>query len=97
MNLFKKPKQDITKQPGEGRILPLVFRLIIPVVICKVIILIPLCFLLTHFMGFKGVYLSEGIADFAAGIITSAVIFTSFPKIFKKREAEVKAKKIKTD
>ena len=66
-------------------------------VIRKVIILIPLCFLLTHFMGFKGVYFSEGIADFAAGIITSAVIFTSFPKIFKKREAEVKAKKIKTD
>lgn len=66
-------------------------------VIRKVIILIPLCFLLTHFIGFKGVYLSEGVADFAAGIITSAVIFTSFPKIFKKREAEVKAKKIKTD
>ena len=62
-------------------------------VIRKVIILIPLCFLLTHFIGFKGVYLSEGVADFAAGIITSAVIFTSFPQIFKKREAEVKAKK----
>ena len=52
----------------------------------KVIILIPLCFILTHFLGFKGVYMSEGIADFAAGIITSIVIFTSFPRIFKKRE-----------
>lgn len=58
----------------------------------KVIILIPLCFILTHFLGFKGVYMSEGIADFAAGIITSIVIFTSFPRIFKKREEEVRRK-----
>lgn len=55
----------------------------------KVIILIPLCFTLTHFMGFKGVYLSEGIADLVAGVITSIVIFTTFPRIFKKRQAEV--------
>lgn len=55
----------------------------------KVIILIPLCFTLTHFLGFKGVYLSEGIADFVAGIITSIVIFTAFPRIFKKREKQV--------
>ena len=52
----------------------------------KVIILIPLCFTLTHFLGFKGVYLSEGIADLVAGVITSIVIFTTFPRIFKKRE-----------
>ena len=58
----------------------------------KVIILIPLCFVLTHFLGFKGVYLSEGIADLVAGIITAVVIFTSFPKIFRRREAEVKGK-----
>ena len=58
----------------------------------RVIILIPLCFALTHFMGFKGVYLSEGIADLVAGIITSIVIFTTFPKVFKKRELEVKEK-----
>ena len=56
----------------------------------KVIILIPLCFTLTHFLGFKGVYLSEGIADLVAGIITSIVIFTTFPRIFKKREKIVK-------
>lgn len=56
----------------------------------KVIILIPLCFLLTHFLGFRGVYLSEGIADFIAGIITSIVIFTTFPRIFRKREEEVR-------
>ncbi len=52
----------------------------------KVIILIPLCFLLTHYFGFKGVYLSEGIADLVAGIITAIAIFSSFPRIFKKRE-----------
>lgn len=57
----------------------------------KVVILIPLCFVLTHFLGFKGVYLSEGIADLVAGVITSFVIFTSFPRIFKRREEEVKA------
>lgn len=59
-------------------------------VLRKVIILIPLCFFLTHFIGFKGVYLSEGIADLVAGIITTIVLFTSFPKVFKKREEEVK-------
>lgn len=56
----------------------------------KVVILIPLCFVLTHFLGFKGVYLSEGIADLVAGIVTAIVIFTSFPKIFRRREEEVK-------
>ena len=56
----------------------------------KVIVLIPLCFVLTHFLGFKGVYMSEGIADFVAGIVTTIVIFTTFPKVFKMREQEVK-------
>ena len=56
----------------------------------KVIALIPLCFLLTHFLGFKGVYLSEGIADLAAGLVTAAVIFTTFPRIFREREAAVR-------
>ena len=56
----------------------------------KVIILIPLCFALTEVLGAKGVYLSEGIADFAAGIITSTVIFTSLPKIFKRRAEQIK-------
>lgn len=57
----------------------------------KVVILIPLCFLLTSRLGFVGVYLSEGIADLVAGVITSVVIFTSFPRIFKRREALVKS------
>ena len=59
----------------------------------KVVILIPLCFALTHFLGFRGVYLSEGIADLVAGIITSIVIFTSFPKVFHQRTLEVAAQK----
>ena len=59
----------------------------------KVIILIPLCFVLTELIGFKGVYLSEGIADLAAGIITSIVIFTSFPRIFRRWAEEIKMKK----
>ncbi len=59
----------------------------------KVIILIPLCFALTRFLGFKGVYMSEGIADLAAGVITAIAIFVTFPKIFEKRRAEVEATK----
>lgn len=55
----------------------------------KVIILIPLCFVLTHFLGYKGVYMSEGIADLTAGIITAAVIFPSLPRIFAQREKEL--------
>ncbi len=58
-------------------------------VVRKVVILIPLCCVLTHFLGFRGVYLSEGIADLAAGVITATVIFITFPKIFKKRMAQV--------
>lgn len=56
----------------------------------KVVILIHLCFFLTHVLGFRGVYMSEGIADFAAGIITSIVIFTSFPRIFHRRAMQMR-------
>ena len=59
-------------------------------IIRKVILLIPLCFVLTHYLGFMGVYLSEGIADFVAGLITAVVIFTTFPKIFRQREEAVR-------
>ena len=41
----------------------------------------------------QGVYMSEGIAALVAGVITSIVILTTFPKVFAKREAEVKAQK----
>lgn len=60
----------------------------------KVVVLIPLCFFLTHRLGFQGVYLSEGIADLVAGVITSIVIFTTFPRIFRQREELVKAGKL---
>lgn len=66
-------------------------RALILAVMRKVVILIPLCFVLTHFLGYKGVYMSEGIADFVAGVITAIVIFSSFPKIFSEREKSVKA------
>lgn len=56
----------------------------------KVVILIPLCFILTHFLGFKGVYLSEGVADLTAGIITAITIFTNLPRIFKARAEQVR-------
>ena len=58
----------------------------------KVVILIPLCFLLTHELGYRGVYLSEGIADLNAGLITATVIFVTFPRIFRRREEEVRAR-----
>ncbi len=52
----------------------------------KVVILIPLCFLLSHYLGAEGVFLSEGIADSLAGIITGIVLFLSFRSLFKQRE-----------
>lgn len=55
----------------------------------KVILLIPLCFLLTYTIGFKGTYMSEGIADLIAGTITGIVIFITFPRVIKAREKEV--------
>lgn len=60
-------------------------------VLRKVIILIPLCFILSNAIGYKGVYMSEGIADLIAGIITSIVLFTTFPKVINKREKEIMA------
>ncbi len=57
----------------------------------KVVILIPLCYVLTHYIGFAGVFMSEGIADLVAGIITAVVIFVTFPRVFKRREAQVMA------
>ena len=55
----------------------------------KVIILIPLCFLLTYTVGFQGVYMSEGIADLVAGVITGVVIFVTFPRVINKRAKEI--------
>ncbi len=55
----------------------------------KVVILIPLCFLLSHCLGCYGVYLSEGIADCCAGVITSITFIILFPRIMKRRKAEM--------
>ncbi len=77
--------QNVNIALGQAR------RALILAVTRKVVILIPLCFVLTHFLGFKGVYMSEGIADLVAGIITATVIFSSFPKIFSEREKLVKS------
>lgn len=54
----------------------------------KVIILIPLCFILTHFIGYEGVYFSEGITDLVAGFVTSIVFLITFPRIFKNCELQ---------
>ena len=53
----------------------------------KVILLIPLCFLLPYAFGVAGVFYSEGIADVAAGIVTASTFFIMLPRILKKREA----------
>ena len=57
----------------------------------KVVILIPLCFILSHYLGFEGVYLSEGIADLVAGIITTITFLITFPRIFRKCEENSKS------
>ena len=53
----------------------------------KVILLIPLCFILPHFFGAPGVFYSEGIADIVAGVITATTFFVMLPRILKKRRA----------
>lgn len=59
----------------------------------KVILLIPLCFILPVFMGVGGVYYSEGIADITAGIVTATVFFVMAPRILKKREVQLAAER----
>lgn len=57
----------------------------------KVILLIPLCFLLPYAFGAAGVFYSEGIADAVAGIVTAVTFFVMLPRILKKRETAVAA------
>lgn len=52
----------------------------------KIILLIPLCFILPQFLGAFGVFLSEGIADITAGIVTALTFFIRLPKILSARE-----------
>lgn len=55
----------------------------------KVVLLIPLCFILPLALGIDGVYLSEGIADLAAGVTTALTFFIMLPRILKKREKQL--------
>lgn len=75
--------QNINVALGQGR------TAVILAVMRKVVILIPLCFILSHFIGYKGVYMSEGIADLVAGAITGIVIFSTFPKVIRRRAQAV--------
>lgn len=74
--------QNINVALGQGK------TAVMLAVMRKVIILIPLCFILSETSGFKGVYISEGIADLVAGTITGIVIFTTFPRVIGKRCCE---------
>ena len=51
----------------------------------KVILLIPLCIILSNFLGAQGVFLSEGISDITAGIITYTTFALYSPHVIKKR------------
>lgn len=55
----------------------------------KVILLIPLTFILPLALGVKGIFLAEGLADLAAGIITTLAFVLSFKKILNKRTAKL--------
>lgn len=50
-------------------------------VLRKIILLIPLALILPIFLGVKGIYIAEPIADFTAAITTGTVFFFSFDKI----------------
>lgn len=76
--------QNINVALGQGKCA------VILAVLRKVVILIPLCLILANTIGYKGVYMSEGIADLIAGVITGVVIFITFPKVINKRAEEVK-------
>lgn len=55
----------------------------------KVILLIPLAYILPRFIGLNGLFLAELIADFTATIITFATYKLTNPRIYKKRLAEL--------
>ena len=55
----------------------------------KIVLLIPLCFILPVMLGAFGVFLSEGIADAVAGVITALTFLFRFPRILKKREEKL--------
>lgn len=50
----------------------------------KLILLIPLCFILTKIIGVKGVYLAEGIADFISASTAGVMLYLQMKKLFGK-------------
>lgn len=54
----------------------------------KVLLLIPLAYILPLFMGVTGVYAAEAFADGLAAIICTAIFAVTFPKILAKMETE---------
>ena len=83
MFVIQMTLQNINVALGQGK------SAVILATLRKVVILIPLCFILTYTVGFQGVYMSEGITDLVAGVITGIVIFTTFPKVINRRATEV--------
>ena len=58
----------------------------------KVILLVPLAYLLPVFMGVVGVYAAEAIADATAAILCTTIFVITFPRILKKN-----AQRVQTD
>ena len=52
----------------------------------KVLLLVPLAYLLPLFMGVTGVYAAEAIADATAAALCTVIFVLTFPKILKKNE-----------
>ncbi|WP_303014116.1 MATE family efflux transporter [uncultured Bacteroides sp.] len=55
----------------------------------KIILLIPLAFVLPHFMGVAGVYAAEAVSDATAAICCTLLFFWQFPKILGKVKGSV--------
>lgn len=60
----------------------------------KIILLIPLIFILPQFLSDKvfAVFLAEPVADFLAAATTGVIFFTRFPKILARRQAELEGR-----
>ena len=52
----------------------------------KVILLVPLAYILPHFMGVAGVYTAEAVADATAAILCTAIFAFVFGRILSKNE-----------
>ncbi len=59
----------------------------------KVILLIPLTFILPLFLSTGGIFTAEGVADITAGIVTTLTFALTFKKILARREALLAAQK----